>query len=163
MCCRVVYSSVRFCKGSPVGVTLLHNPATHRRAAGLCAAPWCAAGLCTGRLGCLEGRMSAMASQITGISIVCSIIRSGRSQKTSKLRVTGLCEGNSPVTHRRIPLTKASNTRKMISFDDVITWSIGKAIHVWCWHTLCDTMLCLIYRAFIALTKVKENLDLQSH
>ena len=42
--------------------------------------------------------MSAMASQIT---IIYSAVYSGtdRSQKTSKLRVTGLfCEGNSPVT-----------------------------------------------------------------
>ena len=41
-----------------------------------------------------------------------------RSKKTSKLRVTGLCEGNSPVTgefpHKR-PVT-----RKMFPFDDVI-------------------------------------------
>ena len=33
-----------------------------------------------------------------------------RSKKTSKLRVTGLCEGNSPVTRKRFP------------FDDVIMW-----------------------------------------
>ena len=41
-----------------------------------------------------------------------------RSKKTSKLRVTGLCEGNSPVT--------GPVTRKMFPFDDVImrycTW-----------------------------------------
>ena len=40
--------------------------------------------------------MSAMASQITGVSIVYSF--RCRSKKTSKLCVTGLCEGNSSVT-----------------------------------------------------------------
>ena len=43
--------------------------------------------------------LSAMASQITGVSIVYSTVCSGPDQKkTSKLRVTGVCEGNSPVT-----------------------------------------------------------------
>ena len=42
--------------------------------------------------------MSAMASQITGVTIVYSIACSGADQKTSKLRVTGLGEGNSSVT-----------------------------------------------------------------
>ena len=43
--------------------------------------------------------MSAIASQVTGVSIVCSTLGSGADRwKKSKLRVTGLCEGNSPVT-----------------------------------------------------------------
>ena len=43
--------------------------------------------------------MSAMASQIDGVSIVCSLVHSSPDQKKiSKLRVTGLCEGNPPVT-----------------------------------------------------------------
>ena len=37
--------------------------------------------------------MGDMASQITGVSIVFSTIYSG-AYETSKLRVTGLCEGN---------------------------------------------------------------------
>ena len=41
--------------------------------------------------------MSSMASQITSLTIVYSTIYSGRrSKKSSKPRVTGLCEGNSP-------------------------------------------------------------------
>ena len=54
----------------------------------------------------------------------------GRSKKTSKLRVTGLCVGNSPV-----PVNsphKGPVTRKMFPFDDVImtvsamkTWANG--------------------------------------
>ena len=39
-----------------------------------------------------------------------------RSKKTSKLRVTGLCEGNSPVNSPH----KGPVTRKMFPFDDVI-------------------------------------------
>ena len=43
--------------------------------------------------------MNAMASQITSLTIVYfSVYSRRRSKKTSKLRVTGLCEGDSPVT-----------------------------------------------------------------
>ena len=42
--------------------------------------------------------MSAMASQITSLMIVYSTVYSRRrSNKTSNLRATGLCAGNSPV------------------------------------------------------------------
>ena len=42
--------------------------------------------------------MGAMASQITSLTIVYStVLFRRRSNKASKLRVTGLCEGNSPV------------------------------------------------------------------
>ena len=43
-----------------------------------------------------------------------------RSKKTSKLRVTGLCAGNSP-GHVNSP-HKGPVTRKMFPFDDVIMW-----------------------------------------
>ena len=53
--------------------------------------------------------MSAMASQITSLTIVYSSVNSRRiSKKTSKLRVTGLCGGNSPVTGE-FPAQMASN------------------------------------------------------
>ena len=43
--------------------------------------------------------MGAMVSQTTSLTIVYSTVYSGTDQrKTSKLRVTGLCVGNSPVT-----------------------------------------------------------------
>ena len=58
--------------------------------------------------------MSATAFQITGVSIVCPTDCSG----ASKLRATGLCEWNPPVTSG-FPL-KTSKTRKMLSYDDVI-------------------------------------------
>ena len=57
--------------------------------------------------------MSAMASQITSLTIIyLAVYSSRRSKKTSKFRVTGLCEGNSP--------HKGTVTRKMFPFDDVI-------------------------------------------
>ena len=53
--------------------------------------------------------ISAMVSQITAILIVHSnYLFRCRSKKTSKLRVTGLCEGNSPVTGE-FPTQRASN------------------------------------------------------
>ena len=53
--------------------------------------------------------MSAMASQITSLTIVYSTVYSRRrSKKTSKVRVTGLCAGNSPVTGE-FPAQRASN------------------------------------------------------
>ena len=64
--------------------------------------------------------MSAIASQITSLTIVYSIVYSRcRPKKTSKLRVTGLCAGNSPG-----PVNsphKGPVTRKRFPFDDVIT------------------------------------------
>ena len=51
--------------------------------------------------------MGAMASQITGVSVVYLTVYSG-SKKTSKLRVTALCAGNSPVTGE-FPAQRACN------------------------------------------------------
>ena len=42
--------------------------------------------------------MSAVASHITGVSIFFNRLFRCKSKKTSKLRVTGFYEGNSPVT-----------------------------------------------------------------
>ena len=55
--------------------------------------------------------MSAMASSITGISILYSAVCSGGDTKTWKLRVTGLGKGKSPVTGDPC---KGSVTRKML-------------------------------------------------
>ena len=58
-------------------------------------------------------------SAMTSLTIVYSTVYSGIDKKnTSKLRVIGLCEGNSPVTGE-FP-TKGPVTRKMFPFDDVI-------------------------------------------
>ena len=56
----------------------------------------------------------------------CLFNRLFRSKKTSKLRVTGLCVGNSPG-----PVNSPHEgpvTRKMFPFDDVIMWSTN---HKW--------------------------------
>ena len=54
--------------------------------------------------------MSEMASQITSVSIVCSTNYWGTGQR--KLRVTGLCAGNSPATDE-FPAQKASNAENV--------------------------------------------------
>ena len=58
--------------------------------------------------------MIAMTSQINGVSFVCStcVFMPRISKKSSKLRVTGLCEGNSPVTGR-FPSQRASNAENV--------------------------------------------------
>ena len=62
--------------------------------------------------------MNAMASQIISLVTVYLTVNSGADQsKTSKLRVTGLSEGNSPVTGDSPH--KGPVTRKMFPFDDV--------------------------------------------
>ena len=65
--------------------------------------------------------MSAVASQITNLSIVYSTVYSRhRSKNRAKLHVTGLCAGNSPVTGE-FPAQMASNVEKMFPFDDVMS------------------------------------------
>ena len=48
-----------------------------------------------------------------------------RSKKTSKLRVSGLCAGNSPVNSPH----KWPVTWKMFPFDDVIMWTVNWVMH----------------------------------
>ena len=68
--------------------------------------------------------MGTIASQITRLTIVYSTVYSGtdqRSKKTPKLRVTGLCAGNSPG-----PVNSPNKwpvTLKMFLFDDVIMFN----------------------------------------
>ena len=54
--------------------------------------------------------MSAMASQITSLTIVYSTVYSGVDQR--KIHATGLCEGNSPVTGE-FPVQMASNAENV--------------------------------------------------
>ena len=63
--------------------------------------------------------MGAIASQITSLTIVYSTVYSDADKKkTSKLRVTGLCAGNSPEAGE-FPAQRASYAEN-VSFDDVI-------------------------------------------
>ena len=75
--------------------------------------------------------MGPMASQVTSLTIV----HSGADQtKTSKLLVTGLCAGNSPVTSE-FPAQMASNTEN-VSIDDVI---MGESARMSCFLTTLST------------------------
>ena len=57
--------------------------------------------------------MTTMASLISGVAIVCSTVCLGADKKkTSKLRVTGLCAGNSPGTGE-FPAQMASNAENV--------------------------------------------------
>ena len=57
--------------------------------------------------------MSTMASQITSVTIVCLTADSGGDhKKTSKLCITGPCEGNSPLTHE-FPAQKTSTVENV--------------------------------------------------
>ena len=70
--------------------------------------------------------MSAMASQITSLTIIYSTVYSNcKSKKTSKLRVTGLCAGNSPVTGE-FPAQRASNA------ENVSIWWRHHELPLWC-------------------------------
>ena len=53
-----------------------------------------------------------MAFQNNSLAIVYSTVYSGADKKKSRLRVTGLCAGNSPVTGE-FPAQKASNAEKV--------------------------------------------------
>ena len=65
--------------------------------------------------------MGAIASQIVSLTIVYLTVYSDADKKTSKLRVTGLCVGNSPGpvnSPHKWPVT-----RKMFPFDDAIMYT----------------------------------------
>ena len=69
---------------------------------------WCDRGITTHHQS--DVIMSVMASQLTDVSMLNRFRR--RSKKTSKLRVNGICEGNSPVTGE-FPFQKASNAKNV--------------------------------------------------
>ena len=74
--------------------------------------------------------MNAMVSQITDLSRVCPIVYSGRLKKTTKLRVTGLCGGNSPVTGEYPQ--RVSNAEN-IPIDDVIICIFNHRYYLSAW------------------------------
>ena len=61
----------------------------------------------------IDVMMGAIVSQITSLAIVYSSVTfRRRSKETSKLHVTGLCGGNSPVTGK-FPAQRASNAESV--------------------------------------------------
>ena len=100
--------------------------------------------------------MSALASQITSLTIVYSTVYSRRrSKKTLKLRVTGFCAENSPVT-AEFPEQRAS------SAENVSIW--------WCHHELnhfkygnhsivvCDVIVMALY--IVIVYNIKSHTSL---
>ena len=71
--------------------------------------------------------MGAMAAQISSLTIVYFRIFRHRSKKTSKLRVTGLCAGNSPLTGAF--LTPRASNAEIFPFDDVIMYFSDRSMH----------------------------------
>ena len=76
--------------------------------------------------------MGAMVSQITSFTIVYSTVYSGADQrKTTKLRVTGLCEGNSPGTGE-FPAQMASNAENVSIWWRHHEYSLFKGCYAIC-------------------------------
>ena len=75
--------------------------------------------------------MGTMSSEITSLIIVYSTVYSGVDHKTSKLCLTGLCAGNSPVTGE-FPAQMVSNA------ENVSIW--------WCHHVRCNSNITILLR-----------------
>ena len=91
--------------------------------------------------------MSAMASLITSLRSVYSIVYSRRrSKRTSNLRVTGLCVGNSPVTGE-LPAQMASNAENYSIWWRHHEWRPGRDGH---YHSLYFCGFALIFNIFYA-------------
>ena len=71
------------------------------------------------KLHCGDVIMSTMESHVTSLTIFTQPFIQMQIKETSKLRVTGLCEGNSPVTGE-FSAKKGPVTRKIFPLDDVI-------------------------------------------
>ena len=90
--------------------------------------------------------MSAMASQITSLTIIYLTVYSRhRSKKTSKLHVTGFCEANSPVTGE-FPAQRASNAKNVS-----IWWRHHGTRHTNGILMLCFIMIMLCYRCVLSI------------
>ena len=90
---------------------------------------------------CSDAIMSAMASQITGDSIVHSTVCSGADQRK---RVIGLCDGNSPMTGE-FPAQWVSNAENVsiwwrhheIQWPNFWQWQCSMNVHLmvsWAWN-----------------------------
>ena len=102
--------------------------------------------------------MSAIASQNTSLTIVYPTVHSRRRwKKTSRLCVTGLCAGNSPVNDE-FP-HNGPIAQKMFSFDDVIMNSTGTSVTEGTCHILeqsdqrrkCISSNCIEYLGYAAI------------
>ena len=105
--------------------------------------------------------MSATASQMTSLAIVYSTVHSRRrSKKTSKPRITGLGEGNSPVTGE-FPAQRASKA------ENVSIWSCHHGRYIlcmWTFYAIMHLIICGVMSLVSALQcyENKNNLQLVS-
>ena len=99
--------------------------------------------------------MGAMASQITTLTIVYSAVYSGADTK-SKLRVTGLCAGNSPVTGE-FPAQMPSNAENISIWWRHHESDVLSVLWMSPWQVICDVYSELdIKRAPCILTKLSQ-------
>ena len=106
--------------------------------------------------------MSVITSQITSLAIVYSIAYSGADKKKSKLRVTGLCAGNSPGTGE-FPAQRSSHA-EMFPFDDVIMRGIHSQQHIlipdnssYFIASYCDDTMTTCYHVFLWTNNVEVS------
>ena len=65
-----------------------------------------------------------------------------RSKKTSKVCITGLCEGNSPVTHE-FPVQRASNAEKVSIWRRHVTMNVCPWLHILTQWAIYEYAFCL--------------------
>ena len=95
--------------------------------------------------------MSEMASQITGVSIICSTVCSGSDQRNIKLRVPGLCEWIAG----GFPSQWASNA-EMFLFDDVTVKSAKSCCH----HCVCWWQSTVRFEFVLSIQQMKVTVIL---
>ena len=105
---------------------------------------------------------SAIASQITGVSIACSTVYSGSGQRNNQISaslafVWGIHRWPVDSTH------KGPVTRKMFPFDDVIMFHFvsTKKISNWTLHPLASCPECGIQSEITSLLVMKQNLHIR--
>ena len=101
LCCHFTFKPLSFCllKDSPHKGPVMWNVCPHVMTSSLC---------CYNKV-----IINAMASQITGISIVCTIVGTGPDQRKHQSSASlAFCAGNSPVTGE-FPTQKASNVENI--------------------------------------------------
>ena len=88
--------------------------------------------------------MSAMASQITSPAIVYSSNYSG-AKKTSKPRITGLCEGNSPVTGEFPPQGDSNAENVSIWWRHHVSCNVLSYFTIAVFECMCACDLCILF------------------
>ena len=97
--------------------------------------------------------MFSIASQITILTIIYSAIHSGAyKKKTSKLRLTGLCARNSPVTGES-PAQMDSNAENVSIWWRYHSIQLSSFANVGCMLTIFDNHYIFIFLPHLGITK----------